>query len=409
VKHALLVRNSGCMDMDVDALPVAATPSSQRSARSLRLWGLANLRALSTFAAFVVTFAFSFGDEQPGMMLASNVLLSGLAAAMVWLCFDHAVAALCAVAVMCLGSPAFSPSFAALELVVVFVLFQVVARSDLDPRVVAVVGFVSLTANDLWLRRVTDASLASPTVLYPVVLTFLAVGLGLQARRLRRQHLELVALQHADRERAVLSERQRIARDLHDVAAHHLSALVVQNKLARRISTVEALEEAADFSAQTARDALDALRQVVGVLGSDSPLEPQPGLSDLEPMFDRLKTAGLVVHRSFHPSFTYRVSDLRRDVELAIVRISQEALTNVLRHRGPGQAWVELIASENQVHLRIEDDGPRFASARNETERGYGLINMAERAKSTGGSLVIGDSPRGGWSVEAKLPIGGEP
>jgi signal transduction histidine kinase len=395
--------------MDVNVAPVTPTPSSPRNVRSLRRWGLENLRALSTFAAFVVTFAFSFGDEQPRMMLASNVLLSGLAAAMVWLCFDHAAAALGAVAVMCLGSPALSPSFAALELVVVFVLFQVVARSDVAPRVVAGVGFASLTANDLWLRRVTEAPLASPTVLYPLVLTFLAVGLGLQARRLRRQHLELVALQHADRERAVLSERQRIARDLHDVAAHHLSALVVQNKLARRISTVEALEEAADFSAQTARDALDALRQVVGVLGSDSPLEPQPGLSDLEPMFDRLHAAGLVVHRAFDPSFTSRVTDLRRDVELAIVRISQEALTNVLRHRGPGQAWVELVASESYVHLRIEDDGPKPTLVRNETGTGYGLINMAERAKSTGGSLVIGDSPRGGWSVKATLPIGGEP
>ena len=144
-------------------------------------------------------------------------------------------------------------------------------------------------------------------------------------------------MQHADRECAVLSERQRIARDLHDVAAHHLSALVVQNRLALRISTADSLAEAADFSAQTAGEALDALRKVVGVLSNDSPLEPQPTLAELNPMFVRLAKAGLVVHRSTGAD----VAGLRRDVELAVVRITQEALTNVLRHRGPGQAWFD--------------------------------------------------------------------
>jgi signal transduction histidine kinase len=216
----------------------------------------------------------------------------------------------------------------------------------------------------------------------------------------------LIALQHVNRERAVLTERQRIARDLHDVAAHHLSALVVQNKLARRVATTEALEEAADFSSKTAGEALDALRQVVGVLSSDSPLEPQPTLNDLPQMFDRLQVAGLLLHTS--PNSFVGFPELRRDIELAIVRITQEALTNVLKHRGPGNVWFALSHSPNEVTLTIEDNGsPNEISRRSEDsyQSGFGLINMAERARSAGGVLATKGSLRGGWRIEATFPM----
>lgn len=372
----------------------------------IRTWGVEHVQLVTTVAMFFGTLAFSFGPDEPRMALLSNVGLAALAAGTSWLSYRFPWPALVAVFVLCVGSPALSASFAALELVAVFVLFQVVWRSDIDPRVVVLIGFVSLTANDLWLRRLTDQPFMAPTILYPLILTALGVGLGYQGRQLRRQHAELVALQDADRQRAVLYERQRIARDLHDVAAHHLSALVVQNKLARRVATPESLAEAADFSAQTAREALDALRQVVGVLGSDSPLEPQPTIADLGAMFDRLEGAGLVVHRTLDKD---RLTPglLRRDVELAIVRIAQEALTNILRHRGPGNAWVDLSVDGSHIQLTIENDGvvgePLHESP---TRLSYGLINMAERASSTGGSFDIDTSPRGGWRVRAVLPYG---
>jgi signal transduction histidine kinase len=302
------------------------------------------------------------------------------------------------------GPPILSASFAALELVGVFVLFQVAWRSEIKPGLVALIGFVSLTINDFWLRRKTNLPWIEPTVLYPLILTALGVGLGFQARRLRLQHAELVALQHVNRERAVLTERQRIARDLHDVAAHHLSALVVQNKLARRVATTEALEEAADFSSKTAGEALNALRQVVGVLSSDSPLEPQPTLHDLPPMFDRLRIAGLQLNAS--PNSFAGFPELRRDIELAIVRITQEALTNVLKHRGPGNAWFSLSHATSGVRLTIEDDGDLndAISRSGEGHGGYGLINMAERAQSAGGALATEASQRGGWRIEATFP-----
>ena len=376
-------------------------------------WLAAHIELLSTAAVFVGTLAFSFGPDQPRMMWFTNVGLSALAAGTGGLSFRFHRLAMCAVAVMCFGSPVMSGSFAALELVTVFVVFQVVWRSDIDHRIVIAVGFVSLTVNDLWLRRIADVPFSGPTLLYPIILTALGVGLGFQGRLLRRQHMELVMLQYADRERAVLSERQRIARDLHDVAAHHLSALVVQNRLALRIGTSDSLAEAADFSAQTAAEALDSLRKVVGVLSSDSPLEPQPTLAELTPIVKRLGAAGLVVHETWGCKET----GLRRDVELAVVRITQEALTNVLRHRGPGQAWLELGVSNSELHLSIEDDGVALASSSSaisaghagqlSSGNGYGLINMTERATSTGGSIDFDRSPRGGWRVRAVFPDSG--
>jgi signal transduction histidine kinase len=379
---------------------------SPQVAAVLRRWGSRYAQWLTTIAVFCGTFAFSFGSEQPRMTLFANSVLAGLSAGAGWLSYNHPRIALGTILILCSGSPILSVSFAALELVGVFVLFQVTWRSEIKPGIVAAVGFASLTINDSWLRRNTGLPWNEPTVLYPLILTALGVGLGFQGRRLRHQNSELIALQHVNRERAVLTERQRIARDLHDVAAHHLSALVVQNKLARRVATTEALEEAADFSSKTAGEALDALRQVVGVLSSDSPLEPQPTLNDLPQMFDRLQVAGLLLHTS--PNSFVGFPELRRDIELAIVRITQEALTNVLKHRGPGNVWFALSHSPNEVTLTIEDNGsPNEISRRSEDsyQSGFGLINMAERARSAGGVLATKGSLRGGWRIEATFPM----
>jgi signal transduction histidine kinase len=371
----------------------------------VRQWAGRRAQWLTTIAVFCGTFAFSFGSELPRMTLFANAVLAGLSAGTGWSSYRYPRFALAALVVLCGASSILSASFAALELVGVFVLFQVTWRSEIKPGTVAVVGFVSLTMNDFWLRRNTGLPWNEPTVLYPLILTALGVGLGFQGRRLRHQNSELIALQHVNWERAVLSERQRIARDLHDVAAHHLSALVVQNKLARRVATTEALEEAADFSSKTAGEALDALRQVVGVLSSDSPLDPQPTLSDLPQMFDRLQVAGLVLHAS--PKSFAGFPALRRDIELAIVRITQEALTNVLKHRGPGNAWFDLTHTSKGVSLTIVDDGNPSEPVRRSSDglrTGYGLINMTERAKSAGGILAAKASLGGGWRVEATFP-----
>jgi signal transduction histidine kinase len=359
-----------------------------------------NAPVIATVAAVAISLAFAFGNERPNMGAISNTGLSLLAGSAVWFSFRNHRLALGFVAVLCVASPLVSTSYAAIELITVFVLLQVMSGSDLSPVVIGVVGFVALTVNAVWLTINTHQSFKNPTVLYPVILTGLSVGLGWQVRQVRRQNAELVRLRKVDRDRAVLDERRRIARDLHDVAAHHLSVLIVHNKIARRVGTQASLDEAADFTAMTAKEALDSMRQVVGVLNEEGeqPREPQPCLRDLDAMFARLEEAGLSVHRN-----AVTLAPPRRNVELAIVRISQEALTNVLRHRGPGNAWFELSTRGGSIHLQIDDDGPN-PPVLDPTRRTYGVIGMKERARACGGQLDLGPSPHGGWRVSATLP-----
>ncbi|MBC8091673.1 MAG: hypothetical protein H7Y15_07015 [Pseudonocardia sp.] len=361
------------------------------------------LAATLSGVTLVVSFVFSYGPEPVRMSLGAALLISVAAAGAVWLSSRRPIAALVVVSVLALGLPVIGSTFAVLDLVVVFVVFQAVLTADLPAWAVAATCLVTLTVNDAWQRTALGQSFMEPSVLYPLLLTALSVGLGLQSRQVRRQHAELVALRDADRQRAVSDERRRIARDLHDVAAHHLSALVVHNKLARRIGTEQARHEAVEFTAQTAADALDSLRQVVHVLNTEreAPLAPFPRLADLDGVVARMEAAGLHVERAA-PVTT------GGEVDAAVVRIASEALANVLRHRGPGRAWLDVARHHDTgvVTVTVEDDGPSTWSADAAWHRpgGYGMIGMRERAEACGGHLVVGPSPRGGWKVSAVLP-----
>lgn len=368
-----------------------------------------SLGSVLAIVTFAVSFVFSYGPEALQMSLPGALAISLTAAGSVWLSAHRPGAALAVVIALALGLPVFRSTFAAMDLVVVLVVFQAAMNTELPPWVLATACLVALTVNDAWQRAAFGDSFMEPSVLYPLLMTALAVGLGLQSRQVRMQHAELISLRDADRRRAVSDERRRIARDLHDVAAHHLSALVVRNKLARRIDTVDALKDAAHFTARTAADTLDSLRQVVHVLNTEgrSPLAPSPSFADIEEVVTRMEAAGLQIERS--PS---AISPASREVEVAVVRIAQEALANVLRHRGPGRCWLELGRSGAAIRLTIEDDGPSTWCA-DVAERSwhrpgsYGLIGMRERAEACGGHLVIGPSPKGGWMVSAILPVSG--
>lgn len=221
-----------------------------------------------------------------------------------------------------------------------------------------------------------------------------------------RGDAELVALRDTDRRRVVSDERRRIARDLHDVAAHHLSAIVVRAKLADRVATPEALATAVRFTTTTAGDALDSMRHIVAVLATDeaAPLAPAPGLRDLDHDVDTMREAGLHVERS-----SALDEDVPADIAVASVRIATEALANVLRHRGPGRAWLQVHRTPSTLVVVVDDDGPgtwRPESADPSWYRPghHGLVGMRERAQACGGDLEISPSPRGGWRVAATLP-----
>ncbi len=203
-------------------------------------------------------------------------------------------------------------------------------------------------------------------------------------------------------------ERARIARELHDVVAHHISMVSVQAETARLTTAgmpddgKRRLTEIAD----TARAGLTEMRRLLGVLRSDddtAPVaarQPQPGLAELGELLDEARAASATSVRLI---MSGPVRALDPGVELAAYRIVQEALTNSRRHAPGAAADVELRYSAGDLLVRVRDNGPGGSSE----PGGHGLIGMRERAQAVGGSLRAGPAPGGGFLVEATLPAGG--
>ena len=207
---------------------------------------------------------------------------------------------------------------------------------------------------------------------------------------------------------AVAEERARIARELHDVVAHAVSVIVVQaDGAALTVATQPDLaERAVRTISSTGREALTELRRLLGVLRSEQDDEertPQPGAESLIELADRVRAVGLPVRLEIEGV----IDDLPAGVGLGIYRIVQEALTNSLKHAGPGaSALVRLERAADRVYLSVSDDGLSERRALVGLAGGNGLIGMRERALVFGGTLRAGPQPGGGWRVQAVLPFG---
>jgi signal transduction histidine kinase len=205
------------------------------------------------------------------------------------------------------------------------------------------------------------------------------------------------------REQAAMEERARIARELHDVVAHHVSMIAVQAETARL--TTEGMPEEGkrrlEAIGNTARGALAEMRRLLGVLredaGGDAELAPQPGLDRLDELLDTARDAGSPVRLIV----SGRAMPLAPGVDLTAYRILQEALTNARRHAPGASVDVELRYDDATLHLSVRDDGPGATEA-----DGLGLLGMRERATMVGGTLTAGSAEGGGFLVEAELPIG---
>jgi signal transduction histidine kinase len=213
----------------------------------------------------------------------------------------------------------------------------------------------------------------------------------------------------AERERdlaareAVVEERARIARELHDVIAHNVSMMVVQAGAERRVldrdqaSTREVLETIE----QIGRSALTEMRRLVGMLRTDDAdsLSPQPGLDDVPALVTQIREAGLPVELSVEGDRRA----LPAGIELSAYRIVQEALTNALKHAGEAHAEVRVRYGADSLELEIVDDGPG-GPARASTG-GHGLVGMRERVALYGGRLDAGGRAGGGFAVHVLLPV----
>jgi signal transduction histidine kinase len=353
----------------------------------------------------VVSFAFSYGEGAMRMSLLWASVISVAAAVSVWLTGRRPGWALVAVTVLTIALPLVQSTFSALSIVIVFVVFRVTVLSTIPAWLLGGLTFALLELTDVWQRVRLGSSFAEPSILYPALLAALAVGLGMQNRRLVRQHQQLLELRNAERDRAVAEERRRIARDIHDVAAHHLTALIVRNKIAEKVGSKQQLGAAASFTAHTAEEALKSLRHVVHLLSADdgAPLAPRPQLRDLPDIVTRMSEAGLIVRHS-----PLDLSDLPVPVVEVIIRLAQESLANILKHRGPGECWLTLDRTPMLVTLSVEDDGLMSDELPSPTAAvilGRGLAGMVERVETLGGRITLGRSVRGGFLVSAQIPV----
>jgi len=263
------------------------------------------------------------------------------------------------------------------------------------------------------------------------VVMFVAWYVGRRVQLRTERAAELLLEQAAEARRIVIEERTRIARELHDVVAHRVSLMTVQAGAAKAVAAEdpEGALRAMGAVEEAGRQALDELRHLLGVLRPETGLDglgPQPGLADLPRLVEQTRGAGLDVSLA-----TDGVpAELPARVDLFAYRIVQEALTNALKHAGPGaHTEVRLGTDRGGIVVEVLDDGkglePPSAAAgpfrpadspvgdRQDRRSGrsarHGIVGMRERALLLGGTLDARPRPGGGFRVVAHLPTGGEP
>ncbi len=217
----------------------------------------------------------------------------------------------------------------------------------------------------------------------------------------------------ATAERAVAEERLRIAREMHDVVAHGMSVIAVQASAAQEIAATapDRAVELMRVVETTGRESLVEMRRMLGVLrqreatadAPEVPRGPQPTLADIETTIEHCRDAGL-------PTEYNVLGDprpLSAGLELAVFRIVQEALTNVLKHGGSAAtASVELSYRFTTLLVRVTDTGRGVVAAVHSEDAGNGLLGMRERVELYDGTLTTGPKPGGGYQVTAVLPLG---
>ncbi|GAB3896665.1 hypothetical protein GCM10029964_078330 [Kibdelosporangium lantanae] len=237
----------------------------------------------------------------------------------------------------------------------------------------------------------------------------LALLLTIRSRRdvVRRLRTQEAVTNEERARRAVLEERTRIARELHDVVAHHMSLVAVQSEAApyRVTDPPRELVDAFGSIRQNALAALTEMRHVLGMLraddhDTDTPLAPQPGLDDLDRLLANARDAGMRVEEATHGT----PRPLPTGVGLSAYRIVQEALSNAVRHAPGSSVRVDVRYEPDELALTVVNSS---TPTRPRPGSGHGLVGMRERASSVGGSLRAGWRADGWYEVSVSLPTEG--
>jgi signal transduction histidine kinase len=237
-----------------------------------------------------------------------------------------------------------------------------------------------------------------------VLVTVIAWLIGHSIRQAQTR-AELVRAQAAAQ--TELAERLRIARELHDIVAHSIGIIAIQAGAGHRVfdaSPAEARDALATIEA-TSRETLSGLRRMVTGLRraqpesatAATPLEPTPGLADVERLAASTLGAGVTVDVRWHGSR----EPLPADIDLSAFRIIQEAVTNVVRHAGTDRCQVSIDQQDGRLSIEVTDSG----CGGDASGTGYGIVGMRERAALLGGDFSAGPRPGGGFRVSARLPV----
>ena len=260
-------------------------------------------------------------------------------------------------------------------------------------------------------REPVDLSSYVPYALSIGAIVVAAWALGTQGRI--RQAYEAALVERGQRlaveaeQQAVLAateERQRIAREMHDVVAHGLSVVIVQADGARYAAEHDpaVATRTLETIASTGRSALDEMRRLLGLLrgSTDAALVPQPSLADLPALLADDLAQGRLVAELDDP-----LPHVGDGVALAAYRVVQESLTNVRKHAGPtARATVTVRVHDGGLCVAVVDDGHGASAAAVQAHPGLGLLGMRERVAVHGGTLEAGPAPGGGWAVRARIP-----
>lgn len=288
-----------------------------------------------------------------------------------------------------------------LNLPVMVALYSVAVHHD---RTVTVIAGVVAAAWSGALGFTSDDPLGarggSPVLemIWPLV----PLALGEAARSSRELLAHAQAEREREAERRVTDERQRMAREFHDVVAHTIAAVNVQMSAAVAAfdTDPETARRALHDARDSTRDAVRDLRATVALMRREHDTQPAPRLSDVSSLADPARAAGLTV----------TIDDRRCGVELsaatelAAYRIIQESMTNVVRHSGARSVVISLRAESDGLVVEVVDDGRGPIPVGHD---GYGLVGMVERARAVGGRVTHGRGDHGGFRVQAVLPVVG--
>ncbi|WP_320783660.1 sensor histidine kinase [Streptomyces sp. CRN 30] len=274
-------------------------------------------------------------------------------------------------------------------------------RPGRTPVIAALVALGVQIGGARYYREGTAEFLAASAALFLMMVTAWTVGYSV---RERRQHT--AALRARVAEQAVVAERLRIARELHDMVAHSIGVIAIQAGVGRRVIDTQPAEARNALAAieDTSRDTLAGLRRMLGALRQadpvdGAPLGPAPVLADLDALAARTRDADVQVDIEWRGERR----PLPTEIELSAYRIVQEAITNVVRHSGADACRVTIDCQEDDLSIEITDSGRGRSGLPGAA--GYGLTGMRERAALLHGDFTAGPRPEGGFRVAARFPL----